>query len=51
MIPQGFVDLRFEAMRQDLRIPDLGRHDAYSDALTTALMYIKLRHRPRLERV
>ena len=50
-IPQGFVDLRFEAIRQDLDLPDLGRHDAFSDALTTALMYIKLRHRPRLRRV
>jgi DNA polymerase-3 subunit epsilon len=51
VIPQGFVDLRFESMRRDLGIPELGRHDAFSDALTTALMYIKLRHRPRLRRV
>ncbi|MFW5910965.1 MAG: 3'-5' exonuclease, partial [Thiohalospira sp.] len=50
-IPRGFVDLRFESMRRDLGIPDLGRHDAFTDALTTALMYIKLRHRPRLHRV
>ena len=51
VIPQGFVDLRFESIRRDLGIPDLGRHDAFADALTTALMYIKLRHAPRLRRV
>ncbi|HKL76790.1 MAG TPA: 3'-5' exonuclease, partial [Gammaproteobacteria bacterium] len=51
VIPQGFVDLRFESMRRDLGVPGLGRHDAFDDALTTALMYIKLRHRPRLRRV
>jgi len=51
VIPQGFVDLRFESMRRDLGIPAFGRHDAFADALTTALMYIKLRHRPHLQRV
>ncbi|MFA9461000.1 3'-5' exonuclease [Thiohalorhabdus methylotrophus] len=51
VIPRGFVDLRFEAIRRDLGIPDLGRHDAFADVLTTALMYVKLGHRPRVRRV
>jgi DNA polymerase-3 subunit epsilon len=47
-IPQGFIDLRFATLLADLEIPDLGQHDAFNDALMTALMYIKLQHRPRL---
>ncbi len=38
------VDLSFEAIRQDLELPILGEaHDALSDALMTALMFVKLR--------
>jgi DNA polymerase-3 subunit epsilon len=39
---QGDVDLRLETIRRDLGIPYFGRHDAVSDAVTAALMYLKL---------
>ena len=38
------IDLRFDSMMQDLDLPILGQHDAYNDALMTALMYLKLKH-------
>lgn len=38
------VDLSFEAIRQDLELPFIGEaHDAISDALMAALMFVKLR--------
>ena len=36
------VDLRFDAILTDLDIPRLGKHDAFNDALMTAMMYVKL---------
>lgn len=36
------VDLRFDAMLANLDIPVLGKHDAFNDALMTAMMYVKL---------
>ena len=38
------VDLRFDAIMEDLALPSLGKHDAFNDALMTALMYVKLTH-------
>jgi DNA polymerase III subunit epsilon len=38
------IDLRFDSMMKDLDLPVLGQHDAYNDALMTALMYLKLKH-------
>lgn len=38
------VDLRFDSIMADLDLPILGQHDAYNDALMTALMYLKLQH-------
>jgi len=38
------VDLRFEAILTDLDLPRLGKHDAFNDALMTAMIYIKLQH-------
>ncbi len=40
--PGTEVDLRFMSILDDLRLPALGQHDAYSDALMTAMMYLKL---------
>jgi DNA polymerase-3 subunit epsilon len=37
------IDLSFEAILNDLDIPKLGKHDAFNDALMTAMMYLKLR--------
>jgi DNA polymerase III subunit epsilon len=40
--PETQVDFRFAAMVADLALPVLGRHDAASDALMTAMMYVSL---------
>jgi DNA polymerase III subunit epsilon len=37
------VDLGFMSIMTDLGLPSLDQHDAYSDALMTAMMYVKLR--------
>jgi len=41
--PGTQVDLSFAAMLADLGTPLLNQHDAYSDALMTAMAYVKLR--------
>ncbi len=41
--PGTQVDLRFTSILNDLGLPLLDQHDAYSDALMTAMMYLKLR--------
>lgn len=42
-IPQGNIDLRFDAILQDLALPKLQAHDALNDAIMTAMMYLKLK--------
>src|SRR5271165_2682119 len=41
--PGTQIDLRFASILTDLGLPLLDQHDAYSDALMTAMMYLKLR--------
>ena len=42
--PQGTKhDLRFAAILSDLGLPALDQHDAFNDALMTAMMYVQLR--------
>jgi DNA polymerase III subunit epsilon len=41
--PGTKIDLSFSAMLRDLDVAALGRHDAFNDALMTAMMYLKLR--------
>ena len=42
--PPGTVhDLRFASMLSDLGLPALHQHDAFNDALMTAMMYVQLR--------
>ncbi|MDN5001778.1 3'-5' exonuclease [Bradyrhizobium sp. GCM10027634] len=41
--PNTSVDLSFAAMLRDLSIPPLGQHDAFNDALMTAMMFVQLR--------
>ena len=41
--PNTSVDLSFAAMLGDLSIPPLGQHDAFNDALMTAMMFLQLR--------
>ena len=40
----GSVDLRFDTISKNLDIPILERHTALGDAITVALMYVRLRH-------
>lgn len=37
------IDLRFDTILQKLELPNFGQHDAFSDALMTALIFIKLK--------
>ncbi|MBN2646865.1 MAG: 3'-5' exonuclease [Thiotrichales bacterium] len=41
-IYQSSVDLRFSAILADLQLPNLGQHQAFNDALMTALIFCKL---------
>lgn len=43
-IPQGFVDLKFDSIIKDLKIPSFGKHDSLNDAIMTALIFIKLKN-------
>lgn len=43
------IDLRFDVILSDLQLPALGKHDAFNDALMTAMMFVKLQNTPRLE--
>jgi len=44
LIPQGNIDLRFDTILKDLKIPRMGQHNALNDAIMTAMIYIKLQH-------
>ena len=41
--PNTVVDLSFASMLRDLDVPPLAQHDAFNDALMTAMMYVVLR--------
>jgi DNA polymerase-3 subunit epsilon len=41
--PGTVLDLRFQSILADLGIPSLEQHDAFNDALMTAMMYVQLR--------
>ena len=41
--PGTVLDLRFQSILSDLGIPGLEQHDAFNDALMTAMMYVHLR--------
>ncbi|WP_374306161.1 3'-5' exonuclease [Methylocella sp.] len=41
--PGVSIDLSFAAILRDLDLPTLDQHDAFNDALMTAMMYLKLR--------
>jgi DNA polymerase III subunit epsilon len=41
--PEAQIDLSFASLLADLNLPLLDQHDAYSDALATAMAYLKLR--------
>lgn len=48
LIPQGNIDLRFDTILRDLRIPRMGQHNALNDAIMTAMVYIKLKNTLKL---
>ncbi len=48
-IPQSNIDLRFDAIMKDLQIPEMGKHDAYNDAIMTAMMFLKLKNQPKVK--
>ena len=48
-IPQSNIDLRFNTIMNELKIPSLGKHDAYNDALMTSMIFIKLRNLPKVK--
>lgn len=41
------IDLSFDTILQKLEIPNLGQHDAFSDALMTALIFLKLKEKAK----
>ncbi|APW64938.1 MULTISPECIES: 3'-5' exonuclease [Arcobacteraceae] len=48
-IPQANIDLRFDTIMRDLQIPTMGKHDAYNDAVMTALIFVKLTNFPKVK--
>lgn len=48
-IPQSNIDLRFDTIMNDLKIPTLGKHDAYNDAIMTSMMFIKLKNQAKVK--
>ena len=42
LIPQGNIDLRFDTILNDLKLPRMGKHNAVNDAIMTAMIYVKL---------
>ncbi|BAK72510.1 MAG: 3'-5' exonuclease [Arcobacter sp.] len=49
IIPQSHIDLRFNSIMEELNIPNLGKHDAYNDAIMTAMIFIKLKNLPNIK--
>jgi DNA polymerase III subunit epsilon len=49
IIPQANIDLRFNTIMNELKIPSLGKHDAYNDALMTSMIFIKLKNLPKVK--
>ncbi|WP_342711718.1 3'-5' exonuclease [Bradyrhizobium sp. B124] len=45
--PNISIDLSFSAILADLEIPSLAQHDAFNDALMTAMMYVVLRDKAK----
>ena len=49
LIPQGFIDLRFNTILEELDIPSFGVHDSFNDALMTAMIFLKLKNTPNVK--
>ncbi len=48
-IPQANIDLRFNTIMNELKIPSFGKHDAYNDAMMTSMIFIKLKNLPKVK--
>ena len=48
-IPQANIDLRLNTIMKDLQLPIMGKHDAYNDAIMTALIFVKLLNLPKVK--
>ena len=48
-IPQANIDLRFNTIMNELKIPSLGKHDAYNDAIMTSMIFIKLKNQAKVK--
>ena len=48
-IPQGNIDLRFNTIMNELKVPSLGKHDAYNDAIMTSMIFLKLKNLPKVK--
>ena len=48
-IPQGNIDLRFNTIMNELKIPSLGKHDALNDAIMTSMIFLKLKNLPKVK--
>lgn len=48
LIPQGNIDLSYDKIIRDLKLPTLGQHSAINDAIMNALIYIKLNNTKHL---
>ncbi|MFP4332183.1 MAG: 3'-5' exonuclease [Campylobacterales bacterium] len=48
LIPQGNIDLSYDKIINDLKLPTLGQHSAINDAIMNALIYIKLNNTKHL---
>ena len=49
LIPQSFVDLKFNSILKELDIPQFGAHDAFNDAIMTAMIFLKLKNHPNVK--
>lgn len=48
-IPQSNIDLRFNTILKDLKIPAFGKHDALNDAIMTSMMFLSLKNKPKVK--
>ena len=49
IIPQGHIDLRFNTIMDELKIPNFGKHDAFNDSLMTSMIFVKLKNLPNVK--
>lgn len=43
-IPQGYIDLKFDTILKELNLPKLKAHNAFYDALMSAMIFLKLKN-------